>query len=423
MARTHSIEENGRALRAAKAYPWITVGLAAVLLFLVNATVSTFGVFFKPIAEEFGWSRGAVSAAIAIRFVVSAALVMPMGYLSDRYGPRRVVLPCFLLLAAGFLLTSMVTEVWHFYLVQGLVMGAGVSGPFVCLMSTVARWHDRRRGLALGLASTGPGLGIVFFPPMAAGLIAARGWQQAIAALGLLTLIIGVSASVFVKNPPLTKDQFDDRPEDWTDSSRKGRRKGPFDLLQSLPRLLRDRQLLSLFMVFALFYLGTHLVINHLVNYVTDTGIGALVAAAMMSVVGIGSIAGRLAMGPVSDRISTRADAAVCCSLVVVSLVLLMLKAEPLMWVAAALFGIGFGGAVPLIPAIIGDYFGTKNLTTMTGAIVVGTNLGSATGPWMGGFLFDLTGGYLWALVSSAVLTAIGMVVVLRLGAPTREVG
>lgn len=127
-------------------------------------------------------------------------------------------------------------------------------------------------------------------------------------------------------------------------------------------------------------------------------------------------------MGPISDRISTRADAATCCSLVIIALVLLPLKVEPLMWVAAALFGVGWGGASPLIPAITADYFGTNDLATKTGAFIVAANLGSAAGPWMGGFLFDLTNGYLWSLLLSAVMTTVGLVIVLRLSSPTREV-
>ncbi|MBI2853823.1 MAG: MFS transporter [Chloroflexi bacterium] len=415
--------KNSSAQGEANAYPWVVAGLAAMLLFTANASTGTFGVFFKPIAEQFDWSRGIVSIAIVIRSLAIAILVMPAGHLYDRYGPRGVILPCFLLLAIGFLLTSKVATVWHFYLAQGLIMGAGTADPFVCLVSTIAKWHDRRRGLALGIASAGVGLGTVFFSPLAASLIVTRGWEQASVVLGLLTLVIAVPASLFVKDPPLVRNQSDETTSaEEMGSRRRGRNKGVFDVIRSLPHLLQNRQFSSLFAVFALFYVGIYLVINHLVNYVTDTGMGTLVAATMMSVAGIASIAGRLVMGPISDRISTRADAATCCSLVIIALVLLPLKVEPLMWVAAALFGVGWGGASPLIPAITADYFGTNDLATKTGAFIVAANLGSAAGPWMGGFLFDLTNGYLWSLLLSAVMTTVGLVIVLRLSSPTREV-
>ncbi len=412
---------NGSAPRVATAYPWIALGLAVVLLFINNANNSTFGVFFKPIAGEFSWSRGEVSAAIALRWVVAACLVMPMGHLSDRYGPRRVLLPSFFLIGGGFLLTSEVTALWQFYLVQGLIMGAGTAGPWVCLMSTVARWQNKRRGLVLGIASTGTGLGAFFFPPLTASLIETIGWQQASIALGLVTLVFAVPASMFVKDPPPARNPSLDAVNVGLDSDGQGGNQGPFEFIRSFLRLLQNRQFLSLFMVFFLFYIGCNLVINHLVNYATDSGIGTLVAATMMSVVGITSVAGRLAMGPISDRIGTRADAAVCCSLVITALVLLMFKVESLMWVSVVLFGVGFGGSSPLVTAITGDHFGTKHLAAMTGAILVGGQLGSGIGPWMGGFIFDLTGSYLWALILSAVLTAAGLVIVLRLPPQPKE--
>jgi len=419
-----------KALRSAEKYsapqeatvrPWVAVGLAGMLLFIGSANSNSFGVFFKPIAEEFGWSRGAVSVAIAIRFLAGAVLVMPLGYFSDRYGPRRVVLPCFLLVTVGFLLTSRVTEIWHLYLVQGLIMGAGTAGPFLCLVTMVAKWHDRRRGLALGIASAGTGLGGILFPPLAASLITTRGWQQASIVLGLLTLLITIPASNFVKDPSPKKDPSDETVNCRIEGNRQGGRSGPFDVMRSLPSLLRDRRFLSLSVYFLLFYISAHLLINHLVNYVTDAGIGILVAASMMSVVGIASLAGRLAMGPLSDRIGTRADGILSCSLVTVALVLLLTRAEPLMWVGAALFGVGFGGTAPLIPAITGDYLGTKSLTTLTGAILVGAHIGGGIGPWMGGVVFDLSGSYLWALILAGVLTTIGLLVALRLGSPIRK--
>jgi len=130
-------------------FPWIIVLIGVLLLMLVNVNSNTFGVFFKPIAGEFGWSRSAVSTALAIRSLLAAVFVVPMGYWSDRYGPRRVVLPCFLLLGVSMILIAKVSALWQLYLVQGLCVGVASSGPFVCVISTVAKWHVRRPGLAL----------------------------------------------------------------------------------------------------------------------------------------------------------------------------------------------------------------------------------------------------------------------------------
>ena len=135
--------------------PWVIVILAALLLLIANVNSNTFGVFFKPIAEELGWSRGAVAGAMAIRSIIAGVFALPMGYLADRYGPRRVLLACFLSLGVGFLLYSRVTSMWQLYLIQGLLMGIAISSPFVCVMSTVVKWHTKRPGLVLGMASAG----------------------------------------------------------------------------------------------------------------------------------------------------------------------------------------------------------------------------------------------------------------------------
>ncbi len=154
-------------------FPWLIVLVGALLLISSNIYGNTFGVFFKPIAEGFGWSRAAMSGAFTIRSVACAVFVVPMGYLTDRYGPRRVLLPCFILLGAGTMAVSSVTTLWQFYLIQGLCVGVGTAGPFICVMSTVAKWHDTKRGLALGMASIGSGLSSIIFPPLAAKLIEA----------------------------------------------------------------------------------------------------------------------------------------------------------------------------------------------------------------------------------------------------------
>ncbi|MDO8472431.1 MAG: MFS transporter [Dehalococcoidia bacterium] len=311
---------------------------------------------------------------------------------------------------------------WQLYLVQGLIFGAGTAGPFVCIVSTVAKWHTKRRGLALGMASAGMGLSMVLSPPLAASLNAAVGWRQACVVLGLVALVITIPTSLFVKDPPSTGNQNAGAANGGEEGKNHGGSTGPFGVMRSLPHLLQNRQFLSLFLFFLLFYIGCQLLSNHLVNYFTDAGISTLAAATMMSAVGIASIAGRLAMGPVSDKFGTKVDATVCCSLVIAALVLLTFKEEPLMWLSAALFGVGSGGAAPLIPAIMGEHFGTKNLATMTGAILIADNLGSALGPWMGGYVFDITNSYLWALILSAILLSLGLAIALRLGSPTGEV-
>ena len=160
---------------------------------------------------------------------------------------------------------------------------------------------------------------------------------------------------------------------------------------------------------------------NHLVNYATDIGITALVAAGMMSAMGVASTVGRLGIGAVSDRIGTRRDTAMCCILLAASCLLLITKVQPLMWVAAALFGVGFGGSMPLLPAIMGERVGIEQLSTATGVGSMGIFIGAALGPWLGGYIFDVSGSYLWALLLAAGAGIAALVINLRMPSAGQE--
>ncbi len=379
------------------------------MLLMSNIQNNSFGVFFKPIAAEFNWSRGTISGAYAVRSIMLAIFAVPMGYFADRYGPRRIILPSLALFGVCYLLSGLITQLWQFYAVQGVLLGLAAAGPWVVIISTVAKWHDKRRGIALGITSAGTGLSSVIFPPLATAIITnLGGWQDAYFALGLMILAVAVPASLFVKDPPLIQE-----------TKKLGTQHvHPFAAWILLPKLLGNRTFFLITLMFLFLYISCNLVVNHLVNFITDTGISALTAAGMVSVMGIASTSGRLVMGFISDRIGTKMDAFACVAMVTVSLLLLLLKIPVLLWVAVVFFGIGFGGAAPLVPAIIGDYFGTRKLSTLTGAAVIGANLGAAIGPLMGGVLFDATGSYFWAISISLAFMVTALFIAMKLPAP-----
>lgn len=389
-------------------YPWFIAAVGALLLMCLNIYANTFGVFFKPIAQEFGWSRGELSASITFRFAVAAILAIPMGYWADRYGPRRVLLPSFLLLGLGMIATTRVDALWQMFLVQGLVLGTATAAPFICISATVARWHQGRRGLALGIAAAGVGLSGMAFPPVAAKLIQVQDWRYAMVLLGLFTVAVTVPGGLLFKDPV-------DRSRRYAGNAARQGRQGPFQVWRLMPRVLKNPAFAATIVTLVLVFSSSGLVLNHLVNYATDIRIAALTAAAMMSALGIGNTFGRLAMGAVSDRIGTRTDMAICCLLLALPMVLLVTQVNWLMWIAVILFGVGAGGAIPLVPAIMGERLGTEHLSTATGIGTIGIFIGYALGPWMGGFLFDISGGYLWALVLGAVFSLAALVIIMWL--------
>ncbi|TAK29800.1 MAG: MFS transporter [Chloroflexota bacterium] len=389
-----------------RSFPWVIALLGALLLFIVNVNGVTFGVFFKPIAEELAWSRGSVAGALAIRSLLVAVFALPTGYLADRFGPRRVLLPSCLFMGIGFLMYSKVTSMWQLYLVQGLLMGMALSAPYVCVVSTVAKWHTERPGRALGIASAGVGLTSVLSPPIATTLIESIGWRDAMIVLGVFTIAMGVPACIVMKAPSSTQAQRSGRPN---------QHRSPFAVWRKLPRLLNNRVFLAIVLAFLLYYTAAHLLLTHLVNYVTDIGLSPLIAGTMMTAMGIASIIGRLGVGAISDRMGTRVDTAMCCISVLVSLILLMLKIPLLIWIAVVLFGVGFGGMTALVPVVVADHFGWKYLSTLTGALMIGASSGNALGPWIGGLVFDVSDSYFWALALSAALTIVALAILMRM--------
>jgi len=404
----HSAGKDQKSVFPVLPAPWLITVLATVLLMIGAVNLYTFGVFFKPIANDFGWSRAAVSGSIAIRGLVTAAFVIPIGYWADRYGPRRITLLCLTVLGVSLLLIAKVTALWHLYVVQGLFIGIGVSGPFVVLTGTVGKWHDRKRGLALGIAAAGYGLSSVIFAPVAASMINAFGWRFATFMLGLVVLIVGIPGSLFLRNPPVASNVILNG-GDIVQSRL-------FVVWREVPRFLKDRTFLKVTLMFLLFVASYQMVLYHFVNYATDEGVNVVTAASMMSALGVGSITGRLVMGAVSDRIGIRAAVAVCFTLLTISLILMNWNVSLwMLWVSVLIFGFSYGGEVPMVPAIIAERFGTERLVTIMGIAMSFIFIGSAVGPYMGGLIFDLYDSYFWALVLGAVFTTVSLALVLRL--------
>lgn len=412
MQKPDIVEKRGVTPTLRLSDPWAMVFLGSWVLLMSTANTYSFGVFFKPIAAEFSWSREAISAAIALRALTAAAILAPLGFWVDLYGPRRVLLPSFILTGVGLILSAKITSLYQLYLVQGLLLGIAAPGVYIAVMSTISGLHDKKRGLALGIASAGNGLGSVLFPPLAAWIMQATDWHVTTAILGLLVITIAVPSCLLIKTTKVAQvGQLNGR----------NNRGGPLDAWRALPDLLKNREFVALAAMFFFFYFACQLAVNHLVNFATDTGLDPLTAATMLSVMGFAGFAGRLVMGAVSDRIGTKADSLTCFSLVFAALLLWTLKVPWIMWFAAVLFGVGFGGAAPLIPSIISEHFGMASLGTMIGAVFAVSNIGAAAGPYMGGLMFDLTNTYLWAFLLSAAFVAVAFAVAVRMPKATPE--
>ena len=161
-----------------------------------------FGVFFKPVLNEFGWTKTTTSGAFSLALMINGLLAIVMGGLTDKFGPRIVVTLCGLLLGLGFFLMSKISAVWQLYLFYGILVGAGMSGSFIPLLSTVARWFLKRRNIMTGITASGTGMGALIGPPVAVRLISIYGWRVSYALIGSIILLIVVLSAQLIKRDP-----------------------------------------------------------------------------------------------------------------------------------------------------------------------------------------------------------------------------
>ncbi|MDH5696795.1 MAG: MFS transporter, partial [Dehalococcoidia bacterium] len=242
-------------------YGYVIVLIGFVTMLLMFGTFYTFGVFFKPLSTEFGWTWTTTSGAYSLATFLSGLLAIVMGRLTDRFGPRTVMTLCGFLLGLGYLLMSQVSTVWQLYLFYGVVIGVGMSGAFVPPLSTVARWFVRRRGIMTGFVVAGIGIGILIIPSVATWLIESWDWSTAYIVIGAVALVFIILAAQFLRLDPRQMGLLPD--------GENGEARGlnlparGFSLREAMGRW----QLWVLFTILFCFGYCLHTIIAHIVNY------------------------------------------------------------------------------------------------------------------------------------------------------------
>jgi len=374
-------------------------------------TQYAFGVFFKPLLTEFGWSRAVTSGAFSLIMIVYGLSSILLGGLSDRYGPRITILCGGFLVGLGIFLSYWIHSVWQLYLFYGLIMGIGMGGSYVPVMGIVSRWFGQRRGLALGIVVAGIGLGTLVMSPLSQFLISQWGWRKAYGIIGIIDWVIILSAAGLLAGDPREKGKlpYGQVIGDENLGSEDLVKKQWMDPVVSLSFSQAERT--SSFWVFLvinfLWYLNLYMVLVHLVAYATDEGIPAIEAANSLALLGGCSIFGKIAMGRLSDRIGGKSAIAISFFLQTSATVLLITVGGLFMIYAfAALFGFSYGGVVPQQTKITGEIFGTASMGSILGVIVFAGSIGGALGPFLGGFIFDRIGHYKLAFSLAALALA-----------------
>ena len=390
-------------------------------LFVIQATLlgtaTSFGVFFKSIESEFNLTRAMTSAVFSVSMLLICVFSVLGGWAIDRYGPRIVFFLMGLSTGLGLLLTSQTNAAWQLFVTYSLLLGMG-SGPiYVVTMSTILRWFDKRRGLAVGIAASGGGLGKVVMAPFATYLIARLEWRMSYIVIGLINWLLVIPVSRLLKKDPYEIGALADgiKPDVKTIKTDEESCL-PADL--SLQQTFRTRSFWVVIFIWVLMAFCMLLVVTHVVPHTTDIGFSGGQAAAVFSLIGGAGAAGTVLMGGVADRIG-RKKTAIICSLFLAGSMMWLFWAQDLwmLYMFALVYGFTNGGLLSSITALIGDSFGSANIGKVLGVLDIGWAIGAASGPFIGGLIFDVIGSYSVAFLIGAA----AMLIVKLLLAPIRR--
>ena len=366
------------------AYFGVMVSFGSLLVF-------TFSIFLKPLSAEFGWSRESISAAFGLA-AISVAICSPLlGHLLDRWGPRRLILPCMAVFGTAFgslsLLTPNLFQLYATFVVLGIVGNGTTQMGYSRAVST---WFDERRGTALSLVMAGVGTGAMVFPPLALAVIDHYGWRAAYALLGVVVLVLGI---------PLTAIFVRERPRSASGAGQ------PLEGL-GVAEGVRTK---TFWVVVATLFLGSVSVngaITHLSPLLTDRGVSSSTAALAASILGVASFCGRLVTGFLLDRyFGPRVGLVLLMTIAAGILALATASSAGIGMMAAVLIGFGLGAEADITPYLLTRYFGLRSFSTLYGFTWTAYAIAGAIGPVVMGRAFDLTGSYTSLLTLLAAVT------------------
>jgi MFS family permease len=378
-------------------YGYVIVASAFVMMAVMWTAFYSFGIFFKPVLKEFGWSRAVTAGGFSLCSFIQGLLSVVMGALADRFGPRIVMALCGVLLAAGYILMSQLHTLWQFYLFFSIVLGVGMGGSFAPLLTLTARWFTTRRGAMSGIVASGPALGAVIGPPLASTLIAGHGWRTSFAVLGITVLIVMLIGVLPLRRAPGHSDAA--QPGGSIQYEGMG--------VHAAVRSWKFRRLFA-----AIFCLGFAVfgIMVHTAAHVTDLGFPPATGANVIAAMGIACIAGRIVLGRALDRIGSRKGLILGFAIMALALVLVAFSTSlGALYLFAVLFGFAFGACVTCESPIVADLFGLRSHGVLLGIVACGFTFGGGVGPFVMGHIFDVLGRYQLAFLLCAALSAAGL--------------
>ena len=372
-----------------RSYGWVIVGAGALMGCVAIGALFSLAVFLQPMSEATGWTRTGISSAMTLDFLTMGVAAFGWGALSDRFGPRIVVLAGALLLGLGLALASRATSLLEFQLIYGIVVGVAAGAVFAPMIATVTGWFDRHRSLAVSLVSAGMGVAPMTISPFAQWLISAYDWRTAMLTIAIGAWALLVPAALLVRRPPEMTASFPGMPAEGGEGMNVG-------------QALRSPQFIVLSLTFFCCCAAHSGPIFHTVSYALACGLPAMTAVTIYSVEGLAGLGGRVLFGLLGDRFGAR-------RVVVAGLMVQAVGAGSYyftrdageFYAVAILFGMAYGGVMPLYAVLAREYFPMRIMGTVVGAAAMISSLGMALGPAVGGWIFDTFHGYGYLYIAS----------------------
>jgi MFS family permease len=390
-------------------YRWIIVALGGLMGCVAIGAMFSLAVFLTPMSESTGWSRAGISFAMTVNFIVMAFGSFAWGAASDRWGARIVTLCGSVLLGAALTLASRSESLASFQITYGILVGLAASAFFAPMIATVTGWFKTRMNLAVSLVSAGMGMAPLTISPLATWLITHYGWRAAMFYVGVLAWVLLIPAALFVRRPPVERAAGDKH----APPAKPGK--------EEIGRALSSPQFLVLGFTFMLCCAAHAGPIFHVVSYAMYCGLGSMAAVSVYSVEGLAGLGGRVLIGMLADHFGAKRvligtlmlqSAAIAAYLAVNEL------AE--FYALAIIFGVAYGGGMPLYASIARDYFGQHIMGTVFGAATMLSALGMSIGPVAGGWVFDTYHNYAWLYIASSAVALGAVLLAFTFPKPTR---
>jgi len=395
-------------------YGWIVTLASAGIMATCSLSVYTFGVFLEPLLEHFRWDRGPLSLAPSIAYLVAGFLAIATGKLSDRYGPRILASVGGVMMGAAFMLMTQVSTLRDAYIFWGLFMGLAFGCFIAPLVSTIPRWFVQKRGMAVGILATGFGLGAVISPLLAQMLISAYDWRKAFLILGVIAWALILPLAQLVRKSPA---QVGLRPYGEHDDGQDQAGEVAVEGL-SLGQAVRGISFWLYGAIGFLWFFSLQAIVVHIVPHATASGITEIAAASILSIMAGCSVISRASIGFIADRLGARRTLSLCLILSTLAFAWLIFAQE--IWafyIFAIVFGLAYGGVIPLATLVPAELFGTRSLGMVIGGLMLYNTIGGAGGAPFAGYVYDTTQSYrvvLPVLFAVSVITAVLGVILLK---------